>query len=328
MIKSNQTVVRWSLSCGLLYGAFFTCNSAWAYTPITACGQNLSVPGEYVLQKNLVCPDTGSDVNGIVVSASNVKVHMAGRSLSAAICDLSRNVSGIYIKGGLTGVTVDGGKITGFNDGVVLSSSNSRVFGMTIKKACAFGIVGQGENNTIDSNQVSESGDGVALVPAYHAVVTGNTLTGNIRAGVAISDFADSNLIEKNVLSRNGTAGEGYGVAVINGHGNTIRRNAINDNDFGVRIGSAVYRDGTIGLPNIITGNTINSNDKGGIWLEAVYGAPSQVKSNIVFGSVKPATDMQDDRVGCGGNVWQYNDFVTDQVAGVGDGGPATGCIR
>ena len=97
----------------------------------------------------------------------------------------------------------------------------------------------------------------------------------------------------------------------------------INDNDF-VRIGSAVYRDGTI-WPNIIT-NTINSNDKGGIWLEAVYGAPPG-ESNIVFGGVEPATDMQDDLGGVGGNVWQYNDFVTDQVAG-GDGGQTTGCTE
>lgn len=299
---------------------------ALAFTTVNTCGQALNTPGEYILERDLVCNDSGTDINGVVITASDVIFHLAGHSISAVACDLTRNISGIFVQGGIANVKIDGGKIDGFNDGIVLSSSNSLIQGMTISNACAFGIAAQGSNNQIYTNIVTTSGDGVALVPSSNTQVRANFLSGNVRAGVAVSDFADRNTIEYNILSNNGTSGEGYGVAIVNGHGNTVKHNAINQNDIGIRIGTAVNRDGTPGLRNIAFENTINDNAMNGIWLEKSVGAPSRIRRNTVLGS--GSADMQDDAQNCGGNSWQKNTLITDIVSGLTDGGSGSGCIQ
>ncbi|NOT55635.1 MAG: right-handed parallel beta-helix repeat-containing protein [Deltaproteobacteria bacterium] len=296
-------------------------NSAQALTPVTTCGQTLSVSGEYLLTRNLVCPDTGVDFNGVTITASNVVFHLAGRSISSTVCDLTRNISGIFVTGGLSGVRVDGGTVRGFNDGIVLSSSNSRVVGMTVTKACAFGILGGGENNWIEENVVTASGDGVALSPAKLTHVTANHLSGNVRAGVALSDFADANFIEQNILNNNGD----YGIAVFNGNNTIIRNNAANRNRIGIALLSTATRDGATILPHRVLDNTAHGNSATGIWITG-DGAPGIVRRNSVFGS--GSTDMQDDTLGCVGNTWSGNTFRIDVVAGVSNGGPAVPCLR
>ncbi len=324
-IKIRQLFFKTLFAC-LAFKLALSIGPVLALTPVNTCGQTLNAPGEYILEQDLVCVDAGGDINGVIITASHVVFHLAGHSISAVACDLTRNISGIFVQGGLTQVKIDGGKINGFNDGIVLASSDSRVHGMTVSNACAFGILAQGSNNLIDTNHVTTSGDGVALVPSSHSRVKANTLSGNRRAGVAISDYADSNTIESNILTNNGVSGEGYGVAVFNGHGNTIKHNAINQNDFGVRIGSAVYRDGTLGLSNIVRENTLNNNAKTGIWLENTVGAPSKIRRNTVLGS--GSVDMQDDADNCSGNAWQNNTFITDIVSGSDNGGSGIGCIQ
>lgn len=310
--------------------------SAQALTPVDpvgGCPQTLSTPGEYVLTGDLECSGA---VNGVIITAGNVVFHLAGHTISnTAICSSLENLEsvGIFVAGGISSVRVDGGKVSGFNDGVLLSSSNSRVEGMTVTNACVFGILGQGRNNRIEKNSVTASGDGVALVPAYNTRVTSNDLSSNVRAGIAISDFASRNLIENNILNNNGTTGEGYGVAIINGHGNIVRYNAINKNNFGIRLGSAVKRNGTPGLQNSVIANTVNGNSKLGIWIQQIFGAPSTIKFNTVLGNGNgdpDEADMFDENAGCGGNNWVplSNTFQTDQVAGLPDGGPGVGCIR
>lgn len=324
-IKIRQLFFKTFFAC-LAFKLALSIGPVFALTPVNTCGQTLNAPGEYILEQDLVCVDTGADINGVIIAASNVAFHLAGHSISAVACDLTRNISGIYVQGGLTDVKIDGGKINGFNDGVVLAASDSRVHGMSVSNACAFGILAQGSNNLIDTNYVTTSGDGVALVPSSHSRIKANMLSGNRRAGVAISDFADSNTVENNILTNNGVSGEGYGVAIFNGHGNIVKHNAINQNDFGVRVGTAVYRDGTLGLRNIVRENTLNDNAKTGIWLENAVGAPSRIRRNTVLGS--DSVDMQDDAGSCGGNGWEKNTFITDIVSGTDDGGSGTGCIQ
>jgi parallel beta-helix repeat protein len=310
-----------ALLVGLMATLLSAVNPAQALTPVTTCGQTLSVPGEYLLTRNLVCPDTGVDFNGVTITASNVVFHLAGRSISSTVCDLNRNLSGIFVTGGLSGVRIDGGTVRGFNDGIALSSSNSRVVGMTVTKACAFGILGQGENNWIEENVVTASGDGVALSPAKLTRVTANHLSGNVRAGVALSDFADSNFIERNILNNNGD----YGIAVFNGNNIVIRNNAANKNRIGIALLSTATRDGATVLPHGVLDNTVHGNSETGIWITA-DGAPGIVRRNSVFGS--GTSDMQDDSLGCAGNTWGNNTFRTDVVAGVPNGGPAVPCLR
>ena len=296
-------------------------------TPVTSCGQVLDVAGEYVLTADLNCSGMSGDYNGVTITASNVVFHLAGHSISSSDCDLNRNISGIAVAGGISGVKIDGGTVTGFNDGVLLASSNSRVEGMTVRNACAFGILVQGENNRVQTSVVTGSGsDGIILSPASGAVIASNYSSGNKRAGVAISDFAHDNLIENNILNNNGGTGEGYGVAVFNGTNNLIRNNAANYNDFaGIRISSAVNPTGNPNLSNKVIANTVSGNTHVGIWI-LKDAAPSIIRLNTVMGSGD--TDMLDEFAGCGGNTWRNNIFKTDLAAGVSDGGPGVGCIK
>lgn len=295
-------------------------------TPVTACGQVLSAAGEYVLTTDLNCTGTPGDYNGVTITASNVVLHLAGHTISSSDCDLTRNISGIFVAGGITGVKIDGGTVNGFNDGIVLSSSHSAVEGMTVRNACEFGIAVQGEKNRVETNVVTGSGsDGIILSPATDTVISSNYCSGNKRAGVALSDGAHDNTIADNILNNNGGTGEGYGVAIFNGVNNVVRNNAANHNDFGIRISSAVNPSGNPLLGNKVVGNTVSGNTKTGIWVE-VAGAPSIVTLNKVRGSGE--TDMQDDSSRCDGNIWRSNTFKTDLVAGSPDGGPCAGCIR
>ena len=295
--------------------------------PVTTCGQILDQAGEYVLTTDLDCSGTSGDYNGVTITANNVGFHLAGHTISSSDCDLGRNISGIAVAGGLSGVKIDGGTVIGFNDGVLLASSNSRVEGMTVKNACVFGIVVQGVENLVETNVVMGSGsDGIILSPASKAVIASNYSSGNKRAGVAISDFAQDNLIEKNILNNNGGTGEGYGVVVFNGTKNMIRNNAANNNDFaGIRISSAVNPMGEPNLSNTVMDNTVSGNSHVGIWIQA-DAAPSIIKLNTVLGNGD--TDTLDELVSCGGNTWIDNIFRTDLVGGVPDGGPGAGCIR
>jgi len=68
---------------------------------------------------------------------------------------LSKDISGIFVPGNVIGFKIDGGTVTSFNDRIVLSSSKSRVTGMTVTKACLFSIALQGADNQLDMNVVT-----------------------------------------------------------------------------------------------------------------------------------------------------------------------------
>lgn len=302
---------------GLIMIYAFSQNANAAPISVSTCGETLTTAGgEYVLANNLNCSGAG-DFNGVTIAASNVTFHLAGRTISSDVCDLTRNISGIFVVGGLTNVKIDGGTVIGFNDGIVLSSSNSRVEGMTVSNACSFGILVGGENNRVETSRVSASGDGIALSPATGARITSNDVSGNVRGGVMLSAGASGNFIEKNISNNNGTNGdEGYGVVIFDGSYNIVRNNAANNNDIGIRISSP---------NNAVNNNTVSGNSQYGIWISS-DGEPSSVRRNSVFGN--GLFDMIDDLALCGTNVWRNNRFITDLAGGIPDGGPGSGCIQ
>src|SRR5262245_47357864 len=52
-------------------------------TSVTACGQVLNWPGEYVLTTNLDCSGGAGDYNGVTITASNVNFHLAGHTIAS-----------------------------------------------------------------------------------------------------------------------------------------------------------------------------------------------------------------------------------------------------
>jgi parallel beta-helix repeat protein len=302
---------------------FFAASQSAQAQPIhvTTCGQTLSVAGEYMLMNDLNCTAATGDFDGVRITASNVTFHLAGHTISNPDCDQSRNITGIFVVGGITNVKIDGGNVSGFNDGVVLSSSNSSVKGMKVTGACLSGIHVQGVNNRVEKNSATGNGDGVSLLSTKNATVRCNYLSGNTRNGVTVSgtgttnNFLEANIIEDNIINNNGSVG-GFGVAVINGSYNIVRDNAVNHNRNGIFIDTPNNR---------VRDNTVNGSTDVGISVGS-FGTTNTVRRNTVLGSGN--TDMTDDNAGCDANTWRNNTFMTDLVAGVSDGGPNTGCIQ
>jgi len=88
---------------------------AQALTLVTACGQTLNAPGEYVLAGDLDC--SGTTNNGVTITASNVVFHLAGYTIKGSC---TSGDGGIVVNPGVSGVQIDGGTVSGFNDGIVL----------------------------------------------------------------------------------------------------------------------------------------------------------------------------------------------------------------
>jgi len=151
MCRKIQNKCLTSTFFGLAAVLLLTVGPARALTPVTACGQTLDVPGgKYILTVDLDC--SGTLANGINITAGSVFFHLAGHTISSTDCGPSKGVGGIVVSGGISGVRIDGGTVKGFNDGVVLYPSSSRMSGMTVTNACVFGIAVSGQNGLERSN--------------------------------------------------------------------------------------------------------------------------------------------------------------------------------
>jgi parallel beta-helix repeat protein len=302
------------LAAAVLLGAAGSAQAVTLVDPALGCDQELNIAGEeYVLTGDLSCPTPSS---GVRITASGVVFHLAGYTISSAVCDLSQALGGIVLEGGVTDVLIEGGTVSGFNDGIILYGKRSRARGMTVTDACVFGIVISGDYNRVDTSVVANNGlDGVALGQASYTTITSNHIFGNTRDGVEISNFSDRNVVESNSIHDNGTQA-GYGVAIYNGRDNVIRGNAMNRNFSGIGIQS---------LSNTAENNFVAGSRQAGISISAI-GVGSAVRRNMVFGS--GLLDMSDELAGCRPNVWAGNRFQTDEAGGMPDGGPSVGCIQ
>jgi len=297
----------------LLGAVLLTTGTARAETPVDHCGQTLGQSGEYILATDLDC--SGTFANGINIAASDVTLHLGNHILSSKDCDLNKTIYGIFVPGSITNVKLDGGTVRGFVDGVVLTSSKSRVSAMTVTGACQFGIAVQNEGNTVTTCRINHNGvDGVGLQVATNTHIFANDISDNAGHGIGLSNNSNDNLIDFNILSRNG-AGES-GIRISFGIENTVANNELDNNSDGI-----VLEDKN----NLVRDNTIRGSLDVGIYL-AGSASPSRVMHNAVLGSV--LSDISDASRGCGLNEWKRNTFDTDLVGGVSDGGPSAGCIR
>jgi len=208
--------------------------------------------------------------------------------------------------------------VRGFNDGIAIASSNSRISGMILTSDCIFGIALSGAGNEVETSVVTLSGaDGIGVGSASGTMIHNNDISDNARVGVDISNFSNDNVVEHNIINRNGIRdGEQGGVAIFNGTGNRIEHNALNNNFNGIEIESP---------NNTVVDNAVSGSTSTGIFI-TTDGSPSTVRRNTVLGSA--VVDMSDQSSTCSGNVWRKNTFQTDFAGAVSDGGPGAGCIR
>jgi len=310
--------IRNRLFASLLYGLagfLLTAGSARAQTDVTTCGQILGQPGIYILTVDLDC--SGTLANGINITVSDVTFHLGSHTLSSTDCDLTKDINGIFVPGSIAGVRIDGGTVRGFNDGIVLSSSKSRVRAMTVTGACQFGIAVQNHGNTVSTSRVTRNGvDGIGLQVATNAHISANDISDNLGYGVGVSNNSKHNFITYNILSRNGAGTQGGGVVISYGTDNTVANNSFDNNFDGIVLEDA---------RNTVHANTISGGLDVGLYL-AGSASPSRVTHNTVLGS--DVSDMSDASPACGLNTWRGNTFNTDLVDHAPDGGPKSGCIR
>jgi parallel beta helix pectate lyase-like protein len=323
MHRKNRKRFFLSIVLSLAAVVFFAWSPASAKTikifHVTHCGQTLDKAGVYVLDTDLDC--SGSLADGLVISASGVTFHLGNHTLSSTDCDMTREIYGIFVPGNIVNVKIDGGTVRGFVDGVVLSSSKSRVSAMTVTGACLFGIAVQNNGNTVTTSRVSHSGgDGIGLQVATQTLITANDISDNGGFGVGLANNSNHNFITYNMFSRNGANGGG-GIVIQDGdnnnnNNNTVANNALDGNVQGIVVANAL---------SVVHNNTIRGSLDTGLWMQ-IWGIPSIIMHNTVLGSAQ--SDMLDDSLNCGGNTWRNNFFDTDVVNAVSDGGMGVGCIQ
>ena len=313
-----------------------------APTPVTTCGQVLSLSGDYELVGNLTCVGTAILING-----DNVRFNLAGFFLAGDGTGAGIEVSLV------SRVRIRNGTIRHFGNGIRLDTSNNvRVSEMV--------LVGNGDgiqlhdsnNNRISNSQITTNVIGVRIEGSDQNIVSDNTISNNVAdpavsvsAGVLVQNASTGNAISSNIVSANGsvgvtlqdsdnnlvenntvsntTAGGGVpspGITVIGSSSAKIRGNTVTGNLFGIEIGPGL---GTA-TDNVVVGNTTNGNSQG---ILVQNGATSNtIRMNTATGN--GFVDLNDANSGCDANGWANNTFVTDFVAGLSDGGPGVGCIQ
>jgi len=306
-MRSYQTKHRTLVLSSLVGGILLLGSSLGAstFTNITTCGKQLLAPGDYRLLADLNC--SASPANGIEIKASGVRLHLAGHTLSSNNC----KTIGIVVDSGISGVVVDGGTVSGFNDGISFAAADSTVAGMVVTGACVFGIALSGSGNQVLTSVVTRSGlDGIGIGAAIHTQIRGNDISDNARAGVDISNFSNENVVQNNIIDRNGILSGQGGVSIFNGKSNVIENNAFHGDFVGIEIES----DG-----NVTRGNVVSGSIQTGLFVASTANTTS---SNTVLSS--GLVDLSDASPTCTGNSWTGNTFVTSVAGSVS----APGCIH
>jgi parallel beta-helix repeat protein len=248
-------------------------------TGVSSC-QTLTAPGAYVLTG-----DVGAvDATCMVITASNVKLDLAGHTISctgtgfAGSCQVPAfGPTGALVAPNLTGVAVIGpGTITGFDNGVAVQDSNALVTGITVtgpgpcppascSRPISNGIIAIRQAGVnLSRNDVSNYAIGLrpfsAQCPGGGAacVLNGNTVHDNNCLGIQLVATTGYTLTQ-NVASVNGsapcfpTAGIGFADGST---GNTVANND-SSNNFGFGIAAGPGNNGNDIVNNTARGNTV-----------------------------------------------------------------------
>lgn len=198
--------------------------SAQGQIQITQCGTQITESGDYILANDLLdCPGSG-----IVISASNVTVHLDGRSVtgSGGGNSIGINVAADDCSFSLTG----SGSISNFERGISLdcATSDFHIYNVSVTRT-SIGVDVIRGRGSVTGNTVTQSGLGFVLESAAHdSSVTNNRAANNTGDGIVIRGH--HNTIAFNTVRDNGEYGVVGGSDVFNDiHRNTATGNAIYD---------------------------------------------------------------------------------------------------
>ncbi len=202
----------------------------------------ISSSGSYRLTGSLT---VSANTDAITVTAPNVTVDLNGFSITGP--GSSSGHAGIDASG-VSGVTVENGTVTGFEDGVLVG-----FFGIARNVHADANETGidAGNNTTVEgctaNNSTSTGGWGVYCSAA--CTISGNTVNGN--ASIGIGCGGNACVISGNTANANNS----YGI-VCSGSGCLISGNSASTNAIGISCG---------GSGCLVSGNIIENNSTTGI---------------------------------------------------------------
>ena len=223
----------------------FLAVDAHAAQPVTTvhCGQ--SITEDTRLGNDLTdCPG-----DGIVIGADNITLDLNGHTVDGDGAGDDPEDFGIDNTAGHDGVTVKGGSIREFVEGVEIEFARDNLLRdlATSHQAHAGVFVFESTDVRIERNSVSSNVAGIVVVRSSHVRVEHNSGSGIEFGGVAAIE-SDHVRIAKNSL----TDGGGGGVVLVNTHDSRVEGNDADRNDQGIVLG-----DGS-------SGNLISRNDASG----------------------------------------------------------------
>jgi parallel beta-helix repeat protein len=277
---------------------------AHAATKITRCPFQITVPGTYLVAADLRCGGTA-----IMITASNVDLHLGGHTLTG-----SGAGAGIDVEGAVS-VSIHNGTVRGFYDGIYLGGAqNCKLSSLTVDESSDVGIyLKQTTGTTVTDNTITGSGDrGISVFSANQNTVTRNTASGNYM-GISVSDSGYGNTVARNTCTYN-TDGIRIWVGPLL---NTFQDNTLNNNFYaGIHAFDGVTR-------NSFQNNTTNGN---GLGIQLAAGCTcNTTQGNTALGNL--VFDLEDDNdapapacantpPGCA-NTWLQDTFQTAGGAGL-----------
>ncbi len=191
------------------------------------CGDTIAQ--ETVLDSDVVC--TAQDPVGLVIGGNDFTIHLMRYTIQGAGAP---NTDGIADDGtARSGVTVRGGTISGFEDGIDLDASDSQILGMGVT-AESVGISTRGDGNYLYRNSVDMSiGSAFSAIEALgdDSYLWGNSVTGTLGGSPDDGIVVDGNNPR---IVMNSVDGCGFDGVLISGYTDGIvARNTVTNCDVG-----------------------------------------------------------------------------------------------
>lgn len=251
--------------------------------------------------------------DGLVAGASNIVIDLGGHTITG---DGNPNTDGGGVRiGPFAGnVTVRGGTITGFNEGVVMAvtGGNDILQLDVVGNVIGINLAESASGNVIERNVVRDSAeDGIRVYGGSDGnTVRKNTLIGNV-SGISVSAQSDNNIILQNDVA-NGD----FGISVFSySDDNFVNRNAVR--------GMAL--DG-IQIDDFSDDNEVFMNESTGNGRDGIFVGPATVLGtvlarNTAFGNGDDGIDIDAPATEVIRNTADDNgDLGIEAVAGVTDG--------
>ena len=176
------------------------------------CGDMIT--GDVVLDGDVICDETATE--GLVIGGDDITVWLEGHSIIGAGGDLP-GTDGIRDDGSpRSGVTIRGGTVTGFEDGIDLDADDSEVKGMRVESVGSLGMSVRGARNYVYRNTTDSAGFAGIEAIGEDAYLWGNHVLGTPDDGIIV-DGEDPRVVLNSVqgCAFDGIIVTGYSAGIV-----------------------------------------------------------------------------------------------------------------